>query len=691
MTKILIVDDNEEDRYMLRVLLEGHGYEVILAINGVEALESARRDPPDMIVADILMPVMDGFSLCRQWRKDAQLKELPFVFYSATYTDPQDQEFGLSLGADRYIIKPIEPDVFVGILLEVIREHEASQLVVQDKTVEEEPVYLRAYNAALIRKLEDKLAELEQANQTQRRDIARRKRAEGALRRSEERYRDLYDNAPDGYCVVDADSLIGAINATQLNWLGYSRRQVIGRMQLADLLVPEEQHQVARLLDQCKHEGHLENVERTLMSRDERRLPVRLNMRAMHDAAGQCIGFRVTTREITKEKELEAQLLQSQKLESLGTLVGGIAHDFNNMLTAILGFTELLLQEVNPADQIHEDLQRIELLSLRATDMVRQLMTFSRNSLSQRTSLPLHPFLEEIATLLERLIPENIEVELSPAAEDLLVEADPTQLQQVIMNLTVNARDAMPEGGRLVIATARVELDEAFCQMYPDLHPGGFALLSVSDVGVGIPMAIRPYIFDPFFTTKDVGKGTGLGLPVVYGIVKSHAGAIEVESQVGQGTTMKIYLPLSEHPVAQAAMPADDLLTGAETILLVEDEPPVLEFGRTALERFGYRVLTARDGTEALEVFQTHQDEIALAILDVVMPRMGGRAAARELKRRKPTLVVLLATGYDSPEEAGAEQEETVYTLLRKPYRIRDLAQTVRAVLDQRWTDDQFQ
>src|SRR5688572_29449828 len=161
MTQILIVDDNEEDRYMLRVLLEGHGYAVILAINGVEALESARRDPPDMIVADILMPVMDGFSLCRQWRKDAQLKELPFVFYSATYTDPQDQEFGLSLGADRYIIKPIEPDVFVGILLEVIREHEASQLVVQDKTVEEEPVYLRAYNAALIRKLEDKLAELE--------------------------------------------------------------------------------------------------------------------------------------------------------------------------------------------------------------------------------------------------------------------------------------------------------------------------------------------------------------------------------------------------------------------------------------------------------------------------------------------------------------------------------------------------
>ena len=317
--------------------------------------------------------------------------------------------------------------------------------------------------------------------------------------------------------------------------------------------------------------------------------------------------------------------------------------------------------------------------------MVRQLMTFSRHSQSQKNSLPLHPFLEEITKLLERMIPENIEVELSLAAEDLVVEADPTQLQQVVMNLAVNARDAMPEGGRLVIETARVELDDAFCQAHPDLHPGWYALLSVSDTGVGIPLEIRPHIFDPFFTTKGVGKGTGLGLPVVYGIVKNHAGAIEVESQVGRGTTMKIYLPLSEQPVVEVATPAADLLTGTETILLVEDEPLVLEFGRTALEYFGYRVLTAQDGVEALEVFQAHQDEIALVILDVVMPRMGGRETARELKRRKPTVAVLLATGYDSPEEADEELGELeAYEFLRKPYRIRELAQAVRAVLEHR-------
>jgi PAS domain S-box-containing protein len=522
-------------------------------------------------------------------------------------------------------------------------------------------------------------------------DITERKRAEAALRRSEERYRDLYDNAPDGYCVVDADGCIREMNGTQLTWLGYRRREVIGQLWLNDVLLPEGRPQVGHLLDWCKREGQIDHVEQILVCHDGRHIPVRLNMRAIRNATGHCTGYRVTTRDIAKEKELEAQLLQAQKLESLGTLVGGIAHDFNNMLTSIMGFTELVLLDVASETQIHEDLRRIEMLSRRAADMVRQLLTFSRRSQSQKTSLPLGPFLEEITGLLGRTIPETITVDLRLAAENLVVEADPTQLQQVVMNLAVNARDAMPGGGRLVIATARVELDDAFCQVHPDLYPGWYARLSVSDTGGGIPLAIRPRIFDPFFTTKGVGQGTGLGLPVVYGIVKNHAGAIEVESQAGSGTTMTIYLPLSAQPVVEPVPPVDDLLTGTETILLVEDEPLVLAFGRTALERFGYRVLTAPDGVAALEVFQAHQDEIALVILDVVMPRMGGRAAARELKRRKPTVAVLLATGYAHPEAVGEDVDEPeTFAVLRKPYRIHQLAQAVRAVLEQSWTANHF-
>jgi signal transduction histidine kinase/ActR/RegA family two-component response regulator len=405
----------------------------------------------------------------------------------------------------------------------------------------------------------------------------------------------------------------------------------------------------------------------------------------VRDSQGQIVGLVGMSRDITERKRQEEQVRQSQKMEAIGQLAGGIAHDFNNMLTGILGFTQLLLQEVNPSDRIYEDLHRIEMLSNRAADLVRQLMTFSRRDISQKSSLSLRPFLKEMARLLERIIPENIEVELNLPAEELTVEADPTQLQQVIINLAVNARDAMPEGGRLVIATARVKLDGAGYQAQPELEPGWYVQLSVSDTGVGIPLKIQPHIFDPFFTTKDVGKGTGLGLSVVYGIVKNHAGAIEVESQVGRGTTMKVYLPLSEQPTARVTAPPVSLPRGTETILLVEDESLVLEFGRTVLEHLGYRVLTARDGLEALEVFQAHQAEIALVILDVVMPRLGGRETATELKHRNPAVAILLASGYDSPREAGEELKETeAYNFVRKPYQIQELAQAVRAALEHR-------
>ena len=513
-------------------------------------------------------------------------------------------------------------------------------------------------------------------------DITERKQAEAVLRHSEERYRDLYNNAPDGYCVVDTEGLIREINATQLSWLGYCRHEVIGQLLLEDMFIPEGGCQIARLLERCKREGRLEHVEHTLKASGGRGLPVRLNMRAIRNAAGRCTGYRVTIREIAKEKELEAQLLQAQKLEILGTLVGGIAHDFNNMLTSILGFTDLLLLDVAET-QLHDDLRHIEMLSHRAADMVRQLLAFSRHGRSQKHSLALRPFLEEMIRLLKRTIPETIAVELRLAAENLVVQADATQVQQVVMNLAVNARDAMPNGGRLIIESARVLLDAAFCQAHPNLSPGWHVQLRVSDTGVGIPPAIRSRIFDPFFTTKEVGHGTGLGLSVVYKIVQNHAGAIEVESEIGRGTSLTIYLPLSQQPLVEAEAPLDELLRGNATLLLVEDEPLVLQYGQKALERLGYRVLTAHDGLAALEVFEAHQEEIALVILDVVMPRMGGRAAARELKRRKATVGVLLTTGYDCVEAASGEWEAVgEYEFLRKPYRIRELAQVVRAMLE---------
>jgi signal transduction histidine kinase/ActR/RegA family two-component response regulator len=426
------------------------------------------------------------------------------------------------------------------------------------------------------------------------------------------------------------------------------------------------------------------NVELELGRRDGQFVPVRLNMTMIRDADGGDLGFCVTARDITKEKELEAQLLQAQKLESLGTLVGGIAHDFNNMLSGILGFSQLMMEEIAPTSPVYEGLQRIEVLSERAAEMIKQMLAFSRRGMVQKTNLWLHPFLKEVAKLLERIIPENIEVELGLAADRLTVEADPTQLQQMVMNLAVNARDAMPDGGRLRLETARVELGEEFCRAHPDARPGSYVRLGVSDSGTGIAPEIRSRIFDPFFTTKEAGKGTGLGLSVVYGIVKNHGGAIEMESEPGRGTAFHVYLPLAAAPAVAEEPPPLETRRGKETILLVDDEAIVLEVGKMALERMGYRVLIAHDGLEAIQVYREHQANVSLVLMDVVMPKLGGREAFLELKRLNPQIKVLMATGYNSSNAPLNELlTDGVCGLIVKPYHIRKLAQTVRAALEQ--------
>ncbi|MBI3951054.1 MAG: PAS domain S-box protein [Acidobacteria bacterium] len=508
-------------------------------------------------------------------------------------------------------------------------------------------------------------------------DIAERKRAEEALVYQAK----LLSEVNDAIIAADTDYRITIWNKAAERIYGWTAEEVIGK-QIDEIIQVKlsgtTREQVRReVLEKGAWRG-----EAFHHSRDDQEIVIDWSISTLKDAAGNTIGTVAINRDITEHKLLEAQLLQAQKLESLGTLVGGIAHDFNNMLTGILGFAQLLLRDVEPTTNVYEGLRRIESLSERAADMVRQLLAFSRQDVSQKKNLALHPFLKEIGKLLRRMIPENIEIELTLASADFMIEADPTQLHQVVMNLAVNARDAMPEGGRLRIETARVELDDTFCHGHPGIQPGRYVRLSVSDTGTGVAPEIRSRIFDPFFTTKPVGKGTGLGLPVVYGIVKNHSGAIEVESEVGRGATVQIYLPLTEKVVVTEERPSDEIIRGTETILLVEDEPTVVALGQTALQQFGYRVLTASNGLEAIAVYRQHRDEIALVILDVVMPRMGGREAFKELKRLNPGVRVLLATAY-APEEVGEELlDQGVYGLLRKPYQIDELAQAVRAALE---------
>jgi PAS domain S-box-containing protein len=404
-------------------------------------------------------------------------------------------------------------------------------------------------------------------------------------------------------------------------------------------------------------------------------------LRAADDRVTGCIGVGI---DITERRGLEEQLRQAQKMEAIGRLAGGVAHDFNNLLTAILGNTSLVLANLPAADANRELLQANEKAARRAAELTQQLLGFSRQTMLRLEPTNLHNAIHDTVKILRRTIDPRITVEVRSAPVLRQVRADPGQMSQVLMNLCLNARDAMPNGGRLLVETEPVVLDEEASRRHLDARPGEFVRLSVSDTGHGIPPDIRSRIFDPFFTTKEPGKGTGLGLAMVFGIIKQHQGWIECASEVGQGTRFDIYLPRAgEEAVPPAPAPATRSASGrgTETILLADDEAMIRNLARAVLEQHGYQVLLAADGLEAVETYRRERHRIALVILDLTMPRLSGRDALRQLLQIDPQVRVLLASGY-SAEHLSELEEDQIAGFIGKPYRVDELAKTVRATLD---------
>ncbi len=390
-------------------------------------------------------------------------------------------------------------------------------------------------------------------------------------------------------------------------------------------------------------------------------------------------------REMSERKELEAQLLQSQKMEAVGRLAGGVAHDFNNLLTAILGYAQLGAKEAAADGRLGVALQEITRAGERAADLTRQLLAFSRRQIIEPQIVDLNDLILKLDGMLRRLIGENIELITVPGADMPVVKVDPGQVEQVIVNLAVNARDAMPQGGALTIETARVTLGESYASQNPEALPGEYVVIAVSDNGVGIASDIKARIFEPFFTTKERGKGTGLGLSTCYGIVKQNGGHISVYSEPGQGATFKVYLPsIGERPsLDQALSEEDDLLTGSETVLLVEDEPSVRQLATSALRTYGYSVLEAADGQQALKLAKARTGtDIHLLVTDVVMPAMGGRELVDGLVAIHPETKVLYMSGYtdDAIVHHGVLEEGTEF--LQKPFTPVTLGRRVREILD---------
>ena len=988
MNRILIVDDKEEALYLLQKLLAGNGYTVEMARHGAEALVKARQSPPDLIISDLLMPVMDGYTLLRHWKTDPRLKHVPFVVYTATYTEPKDEQLALDLGADAFILKPAEPEPFIARIRAVLAAERTGALTPTKEPADEEKALLKEYSQVLICKLEEKALQLQQANQALEADIARRKQAEGLLRNlnrvhamlsnvnqtivrekdtpamleaicriavekgkfrmawvglfnpetqelqpaassgvvdgyidlvkmnlrdetrstgpaargllagehaicnditrdplfppwrqealrrgyqssgafplkaegrvvgvfilyagatgffdeeeiqlldelaadvsfalevgrrekerrlaeAELRWRTAFfeaqvDSALDGILVVDSQGRkilqnqrlnelwkippdisgnkddaaqiefvanhtkhpkqftqkvlylnshpdevsrdeVELVDGTVLdrysspvrdkagNYYGriWTFRDITERKradesvarlakaveQSAETIIitdtrgtilytnpafekttgytrAEALGQNPSLLKSGKHDAEFYRRMWEVLGRGEIRSGHFVNRRKdgtfieeeasispVRDAAGNVVNYVAVKRDVTREVQLEEQFRQAQKMEAVGQLAGGVAHDFNNLLTVILMQAEMGKGEITSADK-REAWEEIIRAADRAASLTRQLLLFSRRQVMRLETLDLNEAVTGLVSMLRRILGEDIQMQLNLHRKPLWTHADAGMIDQVLLNLSVNARDAMPAGGHLIIETAEKTLDAEQAQRNSDATPGCFVVLTVRDTGGGIPPEVLPRIFEPFFTTKDVGKGTGLGLATVFGIVKQHLGWIEVQSAPGEGAIFHIYLPASESPGSAKAVRATKPKShgGSETILLVEDELAMRKVVRRALQQAGYRVLEAADGPAALSLSGQPGSEIDLLLTDLVMPEgMDGRELAALLLSARTNLKVIFMSGY-SPELAGRQITlQPGQEFIQKPCTLDHLLEAVRRCLE---------
>jgi len=1028
---ILIVDDKEENLYLLEALLSGSGYEVVSAKNGVEALEKLKRDSFDMIISDILMPKMDGFQLCRECKSDDVLKQIPFVFYTATYTDEKDEELALSLGAEKFIVKPQEPNVFLEILKSVIKERIKRPLVAPKRPIEEETVYLEEYNKRLIKKLEKKMLDLEkevderkkveekiyQQNEflknvlealtypfyvidandytikmansaagigdlsqnptcyasthggdkpcvgehicpltevkkikkpvvtehihydkdgnlinvevhgypifdnegkavqmieysldiTERKkteekilnlakfpsenpnpvlrisaegsilymnasvgtilkikglseeeifkilprnlkelidkvlktgkllsdlevkigertysysmipvvenryvnlyalNITDRKQAEDTLEKERNLLRTLIDNLPDIIYVKNTESRFVTVNTAVTQLMGaatpgeligktdfdfypkelaekfytdeqeivYSGQAVINQEEpgidsagnsvwrlttkvplrdergkivgiigigrditdhkqmdeeLRKLSLAVEQSPVSIVITDIK--GNIEYVNPkfteltgytynevigknprilksgeytpkfykelwdTITSGKEWRGELHnkkkngelywehASISPIKDKEGVITHYLGVMEDITEIKHLEMQLIQAQKMEAIGTLAGGVAHDFNNLLTVVIGYSDFMLSKLDKQNEMYGLIDQIRKAGRRAASVAQQLLAFSRKQILKPQVLELNTVIAEMEKMLRRLIGEDIELITVYEPDLKYVKADQGQVEQVLMNLVVNARDAMVDGGRLALKTENVTIDEQYCKLNSEARPGNFICFSVEDSGIGMDKETISHIFEPFFTTKEIG--TGLGLSVIYGIVKQHEGWINVYSEPGQGSTFKVYFPVisvKEDKKDEEKISIEELRGSGERVLLVEDDDLLIEYAKGALSNNGYKVFEVKNAKEALDIFEKEEGNFDIVFSDVVLPDKNGVELVEMLVSHKPGIKVLLSSGYLDDKSQWAKIQEKGFTFIQKPYTMAELLKAIKDVI----------
>jgi PAS domain S-box-containing protein len=853
--RILLVEDDKKSAARLARVFTEAGCRVVVASDGAEALDIARRERPDLAISDVLMPEIDGFSLCAIWKGDEDLRPIPFLIYTATYTDPQDQELAMALGADRFIVRPLPPDELVGVIHDVLGQPRADAPEPPADFSENGEQSLKVYNERLVKKLAEKTRRLEEANlaledsatrateqtnqlrllhgvstfltstlvlgdildhlareltsilrvnrfsiwlesesgmrcetsfgfdpdgpdpdgaQLSREDpllrwidehrrpvtshdpdgpispsgadnvsvvsffhprsalvvpLEHRRRVTGLLvvedsvaprlfdedeaelvasvarqaamvianarlfaevGRSERLYRTVLESSGDAIVTLDPSLKITAWSAGAERIFGYTRDEILDKPYA--LLIPEEEEaERDELFAELRRTGSVRGWEARRRTKDGQIVDVELTI----DELGPSTGLTTIMRDITKRRRAESdhekiqtRLHQSQKLEAIGALASGIAHDFNNILTVILGQSERARTFLDHPQELDRHLRRIHEEARRGCDLTEEVSTLCRRQPLEASIIDLHQAIGEMHLLLRRLIPGNIEIDLDLDGTSLPLRANQQALGRLVLNLVLNARDAMPDGGRATIRTKRIDVDAETAARHPDASPGPHVLLEVEDTGHGMDEDTLQRMFDPFFTTRERNEGGGMGLAVVFGIIAQHRGWTSVHSAPGQGTRFGIYIPVEEgiEPDSRPAARLDEtdissLRGSGQRILIVEDEPTVRDFASEFLGGNGYEVRVAESVEKALEIYEEEEGRFDLLFSDVVLPDGTGLLVAEHVRDRDPDIGILLSSGYADEKSQWPVIREKGYRFLPKPYYLADLLRAVLAAI----------
>ncbi len=681
MPTILAINDKQDNLIATSALLKDFipGCSLITASSGAEGIEKARAERPDTILLDVKMQEMDGFEVCRRLKADQSARHIPIIMVTAAKTDAASHVKGLKAGADAFLSKPIDKHV--------LRAHVNTALRV--KKAEDA---LRKEKGALERRVEARTLELVEKNQQLKKEIEERKRTEQNLK---EAYQIISNSSSVAFTWKNVEGWpVEFVSDNVLKLFGWSADDFLSnKVVYSSCVHPDDIKRVGEEILKASRDKSAKDFEHApyrILTKDGKEKVVRDWTYLVRNDSGEATHFKGLIEDITgrvradvQKKALEAKLRQSQKMEAIGTLAGGIAHDFNNILSAVIGYTEVVLDDMEEGKAKPENIREVLAAGLRARDLVQRILAFSRQDEKEPRPIIVSPLIKEALKLIRATLPSTIEIERDIKGEHQML-ADPTQIHQVLMNLCANAAHSMREkGGVLSVELDRTEVGLEAATSHPGIKPGPYIRLTVSDTGHGMPPDVMDRIMEPFFTTKEKGEGAGMGLSVVHGIVASHGGALNFSSEPGKGSTFTALFPAIEKNVVQVDRGAGPHPRGDEHILFVDDEPAIVRTNEKILRSLGYKVTSRTSAVDAFELFKERGDEFDLVITDLTMPHISGDRLAQKILAVNPGMPVIICTGFSTITTPEAVLAMGVRAYLLKPLLKRELAETIRKTLDE--------